>query len=70
MPQSNGLIEIKVRQMLSGGMVDGVITVPVEAVDWFGTMNERDIVCVRGEKFTLKDIAGFSEDMKAARGGA
>ena len=70
MSQSNGLIEIKVRQMLAGGMVEGLIHVPVESVDWFGRIDERDIVCVRGEKFTLKDIAGFSEDMKAARGGA
>lgn len=68
MTQSARLIEIKVRQMSSTGMADGLITVPFEAIDWFGTINEREVVSVRGEKFTVKDMAKLAEDMKAAGG--
>jgi len=67
MSDGSGLIEIKVRQMSSGGIVDGFIVVPVEAIDWFGQIEERQLVSVRGEKFTVKDPEQLRRDVEAAR---
>jgi len=55
MAEGSEFIEIAVRQIDSGGLVDGTIQVQIKAIDWYGTIGERTLISVRGERFTLKD---------------
>ena len=60
------LIKISVRQLASGGMVNGEITAPVDAIDWFGDIDGRHLVSVRGEKFQARDLEQLQSDVEQA----